>query len=167
MHSKTTTILFKLFGVERAWEYLGHARLARPRQLFVTKSSLLAKKVEQEFIAFIKYDTMTENAPRHFVQRVARAEDVDSDALFTSEDLGEWRTGLPLRYSELTDEHFPLFLTYDEVFSMLKQHGIKSSDRIGFYSFVLCWRTISRPRTSCVKVKELHGTAIPAMTRTT
>ncbi|VDB86803.1 unnamed protein product [Peniophora sp. CBMAI 1063] len=124
---KTTTILFKIFGIERAWEHLSHARSLRPRQLFITKSSLLAKKVEQEFISFIKYDTMAEHAPHHFIQRVARAEDLDTDALFTNEDLGEWRKGLPLRYSELTDEHFPLFLTYDELCTML-ENDFKAED---------------------------------------
>ena len=113
--SKTTTIIFKMFGIERAWEHLAHSQAARPRQIFVTKSSLLAKKVEQEFISFIKYDSTSENASTHFVQRARRVVHLDSDELFTNEHLGIWRSDIPSRYSELSDEHFPLFTTYNGV----------------------------------------------------
>lgn len=104
-----------MFGLERAWEHLAHPQASRPRQMFVTKSSLLSKKVEQEFISFIKYDAMSENAPPHFVQRARNIEHLDPDALFTKEHLGIWRGDIPDRYSELKDEHFPLFVTYNEV----------------------------------------------------
>ena len=31
------------------------------------------------------------------------------------DDNDQWRSDLPQRFSELSDEHFPLFITYDRV----------------------------------------------------
>jgi hypothetical protein len=31
------------------------------------------------------------------------------------DDMDQWRSDLPRKFSELTDENFPLFITYDQV----------------------------------------------------
>ncbi|KAF8261748.1 hypothetical protein EI94DRAFT_765056 [Lactarius quietus] len=46
---KTTVIVFKIFGIERAWQNRGSVG-PRPRQLFITKSQLLANKVEHDYV---------------------------------------------------------------------------------------------------------------------
>ncbi len=45
---KTTTMLFKMLLVERTFQLM-ESDLPRPRQVFVTKSRMLAKKVQEYF----------------------------------------------------------------------------------------------------------------------
>ena len=35
--------------------------------------------------------------------------------LIDQDDNEQWRSNLPEKFSELLDEHFPLFITYDQV----------------------------------------------------
>ncbi|KAI0028052.1 hypothetical protein K488DRAFT_90145 [Vararia minispora EC-137] len=116
---KTTTILFKIFGIERAWEQTAHSDASRPRQVFVTKSRMLAKKVEQDFMAFIRSETLTAHAPQHFIERASQFRAQNKTSLFASEDTGLWRSDLPHKFSELHDLHFPLFITFDDLCRML------------------------------------------------
>jgi hypothetical protein len=111
---KTTAILFKILGIERAWEEVSHLYPSQPRQLFITKSSFLVRKVEYEFNRFIKSEALAKHAPQRFIERARSSPEQDSTDLFTVRDIGEWRAELPERFSELTDEHFPLFITFDE-----------------------------------------------------
>ena len=50
-NSKTTTMLFKMLGIDSSWNLNFHATndgtIDRPRQLFVTQSRVLAEKVEE------------------------------------------------------------------------------------------------------------------------
>ena len=48
-HRKTTVIIFKILGIERAWKNQGSVA-PRPRQIFITKSRRLADKVEGEYV---------------------------------------------------------------------------------------------------------------------
>ncbi|KAK0198015.1 hypothetical protein F5146DRAFT_1130959 [Armillaria mellea] len=41
-------------------------------------------------------------------------------ALFTEDDDDEWRTDLPIKYSDLEQSHFPLFITFDGLCDMLE-----------------------------------------------
>jgi hypothetical protein len=47
---KMTVIIFKMFGIERAWQNQGCVG-PHPHQLFVTKSRLLSKKVEEDYVS--------------------------------------------------------------------------------------------------------------------
>lgn len=48
---KTTTMLFKMLGIQRAWQLQSAGSgMPRPRQIFVTKSPVLADKVEEYFV---------------------------------------------------------------------------------------------------------------------
>lgn len=107
--------MFRILGIERAWEYLAHPYAQRPRQLFVTKSNLLARKVENDFLDFLKLDVFAQYVPPHFAQRLKRTKSQETETLFTDTSQGGWRKDLPRKYSELTDDHFPLFVTFDEV----------------------------------------------------
>jgi hypothetical protein len=52
-------------------------------------------------------------------------------SLVDVDDDQNWRPDLPLKYSDLQDEHFPLFLTFDRV--------LRFSSFPPFYSFFLSW----------------------------
>ena len=90
----------------------------KPRQVFVTKSPCLAANVEDYFKQLMStFETIT-HPEAHTAD--ARAEQETEPAEQEEELIGQeystrWRSGLPERFSELTDEHFPLFVTYDKV----------------------------------------------------
>ena len=103
----------KIFGLERAWGDFLHE--TRPRQIFVTKSRLLARKFEKDLIELIMSDIMSKLAPQHFIDRVKRTTRKTYDGIFNIEDLEEWRSDLPLKFSDLTVDHFPLIITFSDV----------------------------------------------------
>lgn len=90
-------MLFRMIDTEVAAE-----KLQQPtRQLFVTKSRTLANKVKTSFQNIRGYVNTGEG------QSTFTLRDIDEDAEVESE--------LPSRISLLQDEHFPLFLTFDQV----------------------------------------------------
>lgn len=86
---------------------------AKPRQLFVTQSHVLASRVRDyyaklsEFLSAAAKDSFDTSSTRKMVEPV--------DELGDPEDDENWRNDLPKRFSELQDNHFPLFLTFDKV----------------------------------------------------
>ncbi|KZV65378.1 hypothetical protein PENSPDRAFT_614150 [Peniophora sp. CONT] len=132
---KTTTVFFKIAGIERAWAQLADAQTPRPRQVFVTRSANLVRHVEGEFVAFARSEAIAPNAPPHLVARANRIREQKQEQLY--ED-GAWRADLPKRFSQLQDEHFPLFVTYDELCEMVEndflaqdQERRKRTPRVG------------------------------------
>ena len=113
-HRKTTAILFKILGIERAWKSQGSVD-PRPRQVFITKSRRLAEKVEEEYVNLLlsHYDEADMSAnDREHIQRWNTRNQQDT---FDPDDGGNRRNDLPQRYSQLLDSHFPLFVTLDAV----------------------------------------------------
>ncbi|VDB86827.1 unnamed protein product [Peniophora sp. CBMAI 1063] len=115
---KTTTVFFKIAGIERAWAQLPDGQMPRPRQVFVTRSPHLVHHVENEFVAFARSEAVASNAPPHLVSRANQIREQKRERHF--ED-GAWRADLPRRFSELQDEHFPLFVTFDDLCTMVEQ----------------------------------------------
>ena len=113
--SKTTTMLFKIFGIERAWIQLG-CYGPRPRQIFVTKSRVLAEKVEEYFQKFVRSLAQESEAVPPLVNDILRRSTLRGERgmVNVEEDIA-WRDDLPKKYSELVDVHFPLFITFDNV----------------------------------------------------
>lgn len=111
---KTTTMLLKILGIQRAWEQCPDLG-PKPRQVFVTQSPVLRKRVEQYFTKLMSsFDTeethITENKP---MQETEQEE--QEDELIGQQYSERWKSGLSERFSDLLDEHFPLFITYDQV----------------------------------------------------
>ena len=121
---KTTTMLFKMLAIQRTWQQ--HPEMGpRPRQLFITQSRVLAMKVEEYFAKLMSSLEAAACSPEELraIERDAEQEIeyVDQD------DNKQWRSDLPERFSELSDEHFPLFITYDRVrISFPSKHLISS-----------------------------------------
>lgn len=69
----------------------------KPRQMFVTRSRFLAEKVKEEFGQLFELLVFGEHARRETSQSTPSS------------------LNLPAKFGELTDEHFPLFITYDQV----------------------------------------------------
>ena len=107
-------IVFKIFGIERAWQNQGCVG-PRPRQLFITKSRLLAEKVERDYVSLLYSLSAGPDAPLYVRERIQRWNSRRKKMIFNPDDSGAKRDDLPEKYSELRDSDFPLFLTMDTV----------------------------------------------------
>ncbi|KAG2139121.1 uncharacterized protein EDB93DRAFT_708493 [Suillus bovinus] len=112
---KTTTMLFKILGIQRAWEMSG-TDMPKPRQIFVTKSRVLATKVEEYFTKLLESLALA----GYTLEELARmkAQSVQ-EGLVDLDDLPDSQMNIPMRYSELEDKHFPLFVTFDRLAKMI------------------------------------------------
>ena len=109
---KTTTMLFKMLGIERAWKQFPDM-WSKPRQIFVTQSRVLATKVEEFFSKLMLSLEAASYSPEELRKM---GKDVETDTeLIDLDDVDQWRPDLPRKFSELTDANFPLFITNDRV----------------------------------------------------
>lgn len=113
-YRKTTTMLFKMLGIERSWESYRET-MPKPRQLFVTQSRVLAEKVEEYFTKLLESLATANQSPKELADLATRKKDQQQQGLVDRDEEIYWRGDLPKRYGALKEEHFPMFLTYDHV----------------------------------------------------
>ncbi|KAH9005757.1 hypothetical protein EDB86DRAFT_3162664 [Lactarius hatsudake] len=116
---KTTVIVFKIFGIERAWQNRGSVG-PRPRQLFITKSRLLADKVEQDYVNLLFSLSEDPDTPQYIRDRIHLWKSRRKNNVLDPDDAQGKRDDLPEKFSELQDVHFPLFITVDTLWSLLE-----------------------------------------------
>ena len=97
--------MYKIIGIEQAWEASGH-RVSKPRQMFVTRSRMLADQVWRTVRELHESFGLADMSEQQSASLAVPSDQVTDDSP---------RRLLPRRYSELNDEHFPLFVTIDEV----------------------------------------------------
>ena len=124
---KTTVIVFKIFGIERAWQNQGCVG-PRPRQLFITKSRLLAEKVERDYVSLLYSLSAGSDAPLYVRERIQRWNARRKKVIFNPDDTEGERDDLPKKFSELCDSDFPLFLTMETVSIALLTNGTGIDD---------------------------------------
>ncbi|KAI6137065.1 hypothetical protein F5141DRAFT_66436 [Pisolithus sp. B1] len=111
---KTTTMLFKMLGIQQAWQlHFECSDIPRPRQIFVTTSHMLANNVEKCFRKFMNSLSLAGCTLDELAKLQSRHVDlglVDSDNVSGT---------LPQRFSELEDRHFPLFLPFERLARMI------------------------------------------------
>lgn len=111
---KTTTMLFKMLGIECAWKQ-SPDMWDKPRQLFVTQSRVLATKVEEYFSKLMLSLQAASYSPEE-LQKMAK--NLEKEMEFIDlDDIDQWQPNLPKtrKFSDLSDDSFPLFITYDSV----------------------------------------------------
>ncbi|KII86508.1 hypothetical protein PLICRDRAFT_44106 [Plicaturopsis crispa FD-325 SS-3] len=125
---KTTTMLFKMLGIERAWEL--HADdVPKPRQVFVTQSRVLAEKVEEYFSKLLQSLATASASLQDLAKLSKSAKNQREEAMLVDrDDEVNWRADLPGCFSELRDDHFPLFITFDQL-SKLIEADIQSASQ--------------------------------------
>ncbi|KAG8918121.1 hypothetical protein FRC01_002041 [Tulasnella sp. 417] len=109
---KTTTMMFKMLAYE-----LSAYQLGLPcRQMFVTQSPALAEKVKAY------YNTLKQRSLDLALDHEAEQEAIPA---FTLDDMDvrvrKDGAAFPTAWSKLRDDHFPLFLSYDELCNLLAQ----------------------------------------------
>lgn len=107
-------IVFKIFGIERAWQNRGSVG-PRPRQLFITKSQLLADKVESDYVNLLFSLSAGPDTAQYIRDRIQHWKSRKKNNALDPDDGGGTRDDLPQKFSELQDHHFPLFVTVDTV----------------------------------------------------
>ncbi|EKM55346.1 uncharacterized protein PHACADRAFT_208864 [Phanerochaete carnosa HHB-10118-sp] len=120
---KTTTMLFKMLGIERAWDAIredSNDSFSRPRQVFVAQSRVLAEKVEEYYRKLAESHAVATRSAQESVQMGARKQNTEDRALVDQDEEEFWRGSLPKRFSELQDEHFSLFVTFDHLCQLLE-----------------------------------------------
>ncbi|KAJ7294056.1 P-loop containing nucleoside triphosphate hydrolase protein [Mycena rebaudengoi] len=111
---KTTTMLYKMLLVEVSTEF-AIAETPKLRQLFVTQSRILAEKVGEHFAKLLAgYE------PTAMSQTLKAAKKADR-ALVDEDEENEWRTDLPKRFSDLADEDFPLFVSFNQLCTLIER----------------------------------------------
>ncbi|KAF8439470.1 hypothetical protein L210DRAFT_3480852 [Boletus edulis BED1] len=113
---KTTTMLFKMLGIQRAWE-MEPSGMLKPRQIFVTKSRVLATKVEEYFVKLLGSLALAGCSLQDLKRMQTRTTESGIDRMVAPED--QKRADIPQRYSALEGNHFPLFVTFDELAKMI------------------------------------------------
>ena len=116
---KTTVIVNKIFGIERAWNRGGVG--PRPRQIYITKSPLLAEKVEEDYVGLWLSLGTGPDIPEYVTEHIQRWDSRKKINLFVADSAVGDRDDLPKRYNELQDNHFPLFITTDEVSTTISE----------------------------------------------
>ncbi|CAE7089127.1 unnamed protein product [Rhizoctonia solani] len=102
---KTTSILFKMIGIEKLFEQMDGVK--KPRQAFVTQSRVLAQRVQEYYQSLVTSSSEAANGD-------SRADEQEEEVLADLDDEDAHAFGLPAKYSMLEDKHFPLFITYDQ-----------------------------------------------------
>ncbi|PBK60035.1 hypothetical protein ARMSODRAFT_898604 [Armillaria solidipes] len=116
---KTTTMLFKMLLIERTFRLMA-SDLPHPRQVFVTKSRMLAMKVQEYFAKLAGSLAMASHPPADLTNLPTAPQYQADLGLVDVDDIVDWRTDLPAKYSELEERHFPLFITFDGLCDMLE-----------------------------------------------
>ncbi|KAF9509961.1 hypothetical protein BS47DRAFT_108769 [Hydnum rufescens UP504] len=106
---KTTTMLFKLLGIEQA------AHSSKYRQVFLTQSHVLAQRVQEYYEQLARAAELSHGTGHED----GHPGPVEQDLLHLDEEADD-RSDLPKCFSNLADKHFPLFVTFDQVRRMLE-----------------------------------------------
>jgi hypothetical protein len=126
-------MLFKMLAIERAYAQQSESlSIARPRQVFVTQSRVLATRVQEAFSKLMASLAATNKSKEELEelaeqQKLSGLYDVDDDVT---------KAGLPKKFSLLQDEHFPLFLTFDRVRVLVL--SVVTSLLMNYCSFANC-----------------------------
>lgn len=109
-------MLFKMLRMERHAQQCEDSTMAKPRQIFVTQSRVLATRVEEYFSKLMESLAAAQKSNQEIKALAERRkhEHENDFLLFDADDDVTWKAALPARFSLLRDEHFPLFLTFDK-----------------------------------------------------
>jgi hypothetical protein len=141
------------------------------RQLFVTKSRLLAEKVEEYFAKLLTSLSAASKSPEE-LKALAAAQKIlpEGEALVDKDDELRYRSDLPAKFSHLTDQHFPLFITFDHVSCFLQVVSNHGHVRCFWFSFanflkLMSWEMLYNVQTGILSLPvsscDLTGRVFP------
>lgn len=95
-------MMYKIVSIERGWSSSPWG-LSKPRQLFVTRSRMLAGEVRRTTDELMESFRLAELSQEELVDLRNRQGDEGH------------RRPLPKKWSQLEEDHFPLFIEFDKV----------------------------------------------------
>ncbi|KAI0791850.1 hypothetical protein C8Q75DRAFT_57350 [Abortiporus biennis] len=146
---KTTTMLFKILGIERTYDDQ-HQDLPRPRQVFVTKSQVLADKVQEYYLKLSQSHAAGKLNKEEYATSVSKMKARKSIGLVNRDEEGYHYDDLPKSYSELQDSQFPLFLKFDHLCRLLEGDFMQTTSSLADNPTSLTLEYIQRNRKSLV-----------------
>ncbi|KAG8738665.1 hypothetical protein FRC10_006612 [Ceratobasidium sp. 414] len=94
---------------------------ARPvRQLFVTRSRVLAQHVESTFRGLARSAEIASKTRAELQAMAEEARQKPNQALAEFDNEVDLREDLPTSFSALNDSHFPLFISFDKLCTLLE-----------------------------------------------
>jgi hypothetical protein len=109
-------MLYKMLYIELARKLRReHDDGPKPRQLFVTQSRHLTRKVEEQFVELTESFSTASKSPQELIEIAKAQKLIQKSPLVDMDDDVNWRSDLPAQFSLLGDEDFPLFITFDRV----------------------------------------------------
>ena len=124
-------MMWKMFGIELTHQDRRFSEaISRPRQVFITQSRSLATRVEESYAKLTKVLTTHGKNLKQLKEIAAEQKDriQHQTGLVDHDEEEDYRSSLPARFSQLRDEHFPLFVTFDKVRGLLCPWIISSTD---------------------------------------
>lgn len=102
-------MLFKMFSIEQSPAAQKH------RQVFITQSRVLAERVQEYYIRLAQ-SLATGRKNQEEATNITQDTRAEKNLMELDEE-DHSQSRLPQRFCELTDAHFPLFITFDKVHS--------------------------------------------------
>ncbi|KAG9098528.1 hypothetical protein FRC06_006288, partial [Ceratobasidium sp. 370] len=112
---KTTALIHKMHGIEQY-------RMESLRQMFVTRSRILVKHVESGFHRLVDSASVVIEAPEEPIRDLL---EYDNEV--------DLRNDLPSRFSLLEDSHFPLFISFGKLCSLIEEDIREEEKKQGRY----------------------------------
>ncbi|KAG8697931.1 hypothetical protein FRC11_014734, partial [Ceratobasidium sp. 423] len=99
---------------------LAESKQKEKRQLFVTRSPVLARHVESNFRGLIDSANIANKTPEELLEMAKSSENRPAPALVEFDSEVDLRKDLPSRFSLLTEAHFPLFISFEKLCSLIE-----------------------------------------------
>ncbi|KAG8735089.1 hypothetical protein FRC10_011007 [Ceratobasidium sp. 414] len=90
------------------------------RQLFVTRSRVLAQHVEATYQGLVEFTNIALKSPIELKEMAKQSREDPDRALVEFDSEIDLRNDLPERFSDIQDSHFPLFISFDKLCSLLE-----------------------------------------------
>ena len=100
-------MLLRMLAIERA----SHTTGIKQRQIYVTQSRVLALRFKERFEDLLLASAQVTNSDKD----LGLLAETESRRLLDYDDEDDSKDGLPLSFNALTDNHFPLFISFDKV----------------------------------------------------
>ncbi|ELU40337.1 glycosyl hydrolases family 39 domain-containing protein [Rhizoctonia solani AG-1 IA] len=115
---KTTALIYKIRAVDQ--ENTAKEDQQPIRQMFVTRSRVLAQHVESTYQGLAEFTNIALKSEEELEAMAKQSREDPDRALVEFDTEVDLRADLPSRYSDLDDSHFPLFISFDKLCSLLE-----------------------------------------------
>ncbi|KAG9082124.1 hypothetical protein FRC06_005206 [Ceratobasidium sp. 370] len=129
---KTTALIYKMRAVSQSVRF----KNGKPAcQLFVTRSRVLAQHVESSFRGLTGSMEMASKTREELQAMAEQARQNPERTLAEFDNEIDLRDDLPAKFSLLQDGHFPLFISFDKLCTLL-EGDLPNENRLGYRKIV-------------------------------